>query len=315
MKYTEEKFLSEVKLLHPDINVIGRFKSLMSPILVEDKYGVLQIKQSRLLLRMRPSIMQALNKTQYFMNQLKDKQPKVYEAVTPVSEYVNAREKMLFKDKFGIVSMTPDNLMSGHLPTIRSAINRKEYFKNQLLYIYGDKYQFNITSTDRNCGRIELICPIHGIQSVDTNTIFLGIGCPACNKTQNKSNVFYFIELFNNDESFYKIGVSYYKNNGKIRRFDDYIKIGYKVKVIYTYQFPDPFICKDFEIKLKQVIKPFLYTPKNWPALTSTECFSKDIKESILKIIEYDIVSTSMETQSSLISGQELTTPVEDIEV
>lgn len=52
--------------------------------------------------------------------------------------------------------------------------------------------------------------------------------------------------------------------------------------------------------------------PINWANNSSTECFSKDISKSLLNYIKYDIVSTSMETQSSLISGHELTTHVED---
>ena len=79
-----------------------------------------------------------------------------------MSEYITAKQKMLFKDRFGIVSVTPDNLIHGHAPNIKSAINRKEYFKNQLLFIYRDKYEFEINSTSRHFGTVTLICKKHG---------------------------------------------------------------------------------------------------------------------------------------------------------
>lgn len=62
----------------------------------------------------------------------------------------------------GLVSVNPDNLIHGHIPTIRVAVNRKEYFKNQLLFLYDNKYDFEIDSIDRHKGRVTLICPIHG---------------------------------------------------------------------------------------------------------------------------------------------------------
>ena len=88
--------------------------------------------------------MSALNKTEYFMNQLRDIYPNIAGELIPQSEYVNAKTKMLFETRFGIVSISPDALLSGHMPNIRSAINRKEYFKNQLIYLYDNKYDYII---------------------------------------------------------------------------------------------------------------------------------------------------------------------------
>ena len=99
------------------------------------------------------------------------------------------KKKMLFDTKFGLVSCFPDALIHGYCPNVRSAVNRKEYMRNQLLYLYDNKYDFDITSTDRHEGRIILICPIHGRVSVDSCHIFSGSGCPECNKTQKKSDL------------------------------------------------------------------------------------------------------------------------------
>lgn len=300
MKYNEETYKKEVtKLYNGEIKVVGKFKGLFYPILCEDKYGIMQVKTARQLLYFKPGIKAALNKTEYFMNQLREIQPKIAEKISPASEYIRAREKMLFNTQYGLVSVTPDNLIHGHEPNIRSAVNRKEYFKNQLLFLYDNKYDFIIDSTDRHRGRVILICPIHGKQSVDSDSIFLGTGCPCCNKGWEKSNTFYLIRLYDEEESFYKLGISYKLQNGEIRRFREYRALNYNIEIIYTHTFDDSVECKEFELKLKQLIRHNLYIPKRWEYNTSTETFTDSLLPTIKNNLIYDIISTSNENQSS----------------
>lgn len=314
--YNEETFKAKInELYNNEIQIIGHYKGLSSPILAQDKFGIMQCK-ANYLLKYRPGIKAALNKTQYFMNYLKEVQPEIAEQLEPQSEYIAMKSKMLFKNKFGLVSVNPDALVHGHIPNIRSAVNRKEYFKNQLLFIYGNKYDFEITSTDRHKGKVVLICPIHGKQLIDSDGIFLGTGCPKCNKDVAVPNLFYLIRLYNNSESFYKLGISHKLKNGSISRFKSYTNLGYKIEIIKLVEFKVAIECKEFELKTKQLIKNNLYIPKNWKYNSSTEAFQDNLLETIInKIdnIEYDIVSTSSESQSSLLDGQEVTIPNEDI--
>lgn len=299
MKYNEETYKEEVtKLYNSEIEIVGKFKGLTYPILCKDKYGLMQVKTARQLLHYRPNIKAALNKTEYFMNQLREAYPEIAEKISPMSEYQKAQSKMLFNTKYGLISATPDNLIHGHAPNIRSAINRKEYFKNQLLFLYDNKYDFIIDSTDRHKGRVTLICPIHGEQSIDSDSIFLGTGCPCCNKAWEKSNTFYLIRLYDSDESFYKLGISYTLDNGDIRRFREYRALKYNIEVIYTHTFKDAVECKEFESKLKKIIKHNLYVPKRWEHETSTETFTNELLPTIKENLIYDIVSTSSENQS-----------------
>lgn len=100
------------------------------------------------LIHYTPGIKAALNKTEYFMNQLRDIQPHIAEQLEPVSEYVKAKEKMLFKNKFGIVSVTPDNLLHRHEPNIKSAefeLKLKQIIKSNL---YVPKRWEHKTSTE-----------------------------------------------------------------------------------------------------------------------------------------------------------------------
>lgn len=303
--YTEEQFLEKVKNIHGDeIEVIGRFKGVTKPILFKTKYGICQYPTARQLYNENqiPTIKCALNKTEYFMEMLREKYPEIAEQVVPQSEYKAMKEKMLFNTRFGIVSINPDMLMSGHVPSIRSAIDRKDYFKKQLEYLYDGKgYEFDIesSSTDRHKGRVKFICPIHGEQWVDSDGIFLGHGCPECNQGWTKSNIFYLIKLYNETESFYKLGISYIDINNKVRRYRDYKKLGYNVEQIKLLQFEDFMQCRDFETKMKHIIKNSIYMPNNWTSNGTTECFKDTILPKILNVLsneKYDIVSTSSES-------------------
>ena len=88
---------------------------------------------------------------------------------------------MLFQTKFGLVSVAPDALLHGHCPNVRSAVDRKDYMRNQLLYLYDNKYDFKILSTNRHVGKCILICPIHGEVEIDNDYVFEGCGCTKCN--------------------------------------------------------------------------------------------------------------------------------------
>lgn len=283
MKYTEEEFKTEVKRIYGEtLEVIGRYKGISKSILVKDKYGVSEIKNAGRLFKYSPNILTSINKTEYFMNVLKEKYPEIHEKITPLSEYEAAKTQMLFEDKFGVISTTPDALLAGHCPNIRSAVDRKVYFYNMLKDIYGDRYDFIITNTDRKNGRSILICPEHGEVDIDNEYIFQGKGCPKC-VTLTESNVFYLIKLSSDEESFYKLGISYELENGNIRRFRDYKRVGYIVEELKRICFSSSRDCKDLELKLKRLIKNDTYLPKNWEYESSTECFKEDLLDIILK--------------------------------
>lgn len=283
MKYNEEEYKNKIKSLYGDkLKVIGRFKGLENPILIEDEYGILSCAKASLLLKFKPTIKIALNKTEYFMNQLREKYPETAKIIQPVSEYKSMKQKILFKTKFGIISIAPDALIHGIVPNIRSAVDRKEYMYKQLKFLYNDKYDFKVLSTDRHIGKCILICPTHGEVEIDNDYIFSGCGCIKCNCNWTKSNCLYIIKLTSEGESFYKLGISYRTKNGAIRRYTDYKKLKYEIEIIKERDFENYSECVQKEFELKQLIKNNLYCPKNWPNKNSTECFTDNLLSSIL---------------------------------
>lgn len=283
VKYNEVEYKKEVeKIYGKNLEVVSRYKGLDKPILVKDQYGIMRLPNARQVLNNRPTIKMALNKTEYFMNQLREAHPEIAKQITPVSEYEAMKKKMLFDTKYGLVSMTPDGLIHGSAPMAKSAVDRKDYMRKQLLDLYDNQYDFIITSTDRHQGRNILVCPIHGKVSIDSCHIFSGCGCPKCNHGWTKSDHLYIVRLYSKDESFYKLGITGLKN-GKPRRYKDYEKLGYCIEEIKLLKFESWEVCRDKETELKRIIKNHLYTPKHWEWKTSKECFKGDLLEIIIK--------------------------------
>lgn len=285
IKFKEEEFIKEVEAIYGNsIEVIGKYRGLNRDILVKDKYGLVKTNAS-CLLTYKPNIKSAVNKTIYFMNMLKEAYIDIYNFICPESEYEGMNNKMIFNTKHGLISVNPGSLMSGYMPNIRSAINRKKYFKNMLKEIYGDKYKFIINNTDRKNGTNFLICPVHGKVEFDNESIFLGTGCKKCSTTNAPKTLLYLIKLYNNDESFYKIGISGYSLKGNVKRYRQYKTLGYDTKELLKINFDNELELREYELKLKHIIKPYLYLPKKWNYNISTECFSEEILEVIFKNI------------------------------
>lgn len=286
MKYSEEEYKQQVELIYNgELEVVGRYKGLNKPILVKDRYGVMQVLVAHSVLKYKPSILTALNRTEYFMNQLREVHPEIAAMVKPASEYRAMKQKMLFETKCGLVSMYPDALLHGHTPSVRGAIDRKAYMRTQLQMIYDYKYDFIIHSTDRHEGRISLICPVHGEVSVDSCHIFSGCGCPKCNTGWTKSTILYVVRLYSKMESFYKLGVTHRDSSGNLRRFKEYKKLGYSIETLAVVEFDTYEECHDKELALKQLIKDSLYIPNRWSNNSSTECFTENLLELIIKNI------------------------------
>lgn len=281
MKYSELEFKNEVAAKYgSEFKIVSKYISIYKPILVENKYGILDIPHAGYILKYKPGINMAINKTEYVMNMLKEAHPDIFNMIEYVGEYKSMKTLTIFKTHFGLVKMTFDSLLSGHKPSIRSAVNRKEYFKNQLKFIYGDMYDFKIEDTNRHGGKSILVCPIHGDVVIDNDYIFTGKGCPMCNNV-TPSNMFYLVKLKYEDFECYKIGITY-RDNGHPRRYNDYVKKGYDIEVIKEIDFDDNLKLKSFELKIKKIIKPYLITPPKWDATYSTECFTKDLLNIIL---------------------------------
>jgi hypothetical protein len=106
------------------------YKSMDIHILCSTIYGdVLQFPRN-LNKGKIPTIKSATNKTEYFKEQLKSLNSKVLEFFT-VIEYVSG-SIVILESKYGKVRGNAKNLLLGFIPSIQTALNKKEYYLNKL---------------------------------------------------------------------------------------------------------------------------------------------------------------------------------------
>lgn len=203
--------------------------------------------------------------------------------------------KVLVKTKFGDCVFPKKTLLKGAKASITSAINKNEYFINQIKILYNN-YDFSLLNYLGFKKKVEIICKIHGNFYQRADHLLNNIGCPKCGKKINsdrmkqnptgwsysfwekaglKSKTFdsfkvYIIECWNEDELFYKIGKTY---NTIKRRFEYKGALPYKWKLIKLYK-GEAREMSELEIKLKSINKKHKYIP-NIGFSGKQECFIK----------------------------------------
>lgn len=211
-------------------------------------------------------------------------------------EIISHLEKhyVLTKTKYGLCKSSIHHLLSGKCPTIRTALNKTEYFINFAKSIHNNKYDYSLTKFEISTKNIEYTCKKHGVISQAPGCHLQGRGCNKCKyETISSKNIknnsggysltnwkekalnsrlfnsfkVYIIKMYNEDEEFYKIGRTFTTIEERFR------KIPYKFKIVNVYEG----IAEDMyykEIELKKLNKTNNYTPKIKFA-GMRECFTK----------------------------------------
>lgn len=115
--------------------------------------------------------------------------------------------------------------------------------------IHGDRYDYNLVKYTNNATKVKIKCKIHGIFEQTPGSHLLGRGCRiCCRKTMggyggyniknaekfksewiNKKATVYIVKLFNDEESFYKVGITV-----QPRILDRFKGVPYKREVFST---------------------------------------------------------------------------------
>src|SRR5574343_581405 len=100
----KEEIVQKINLLHPTLkvwDVTNRYAT------VENKYGLCKLQIYSLFNGSKPTINTAIDKTEYFINQLREKQPNLIVTGT----YIGALNRIEVKDNYGLCSSTPNRLL------------------------------------------------------------------------------------------------------------------------------------------------------------------------------------------------------------
>ena len=112
-KYNQEEFINELKVIQPDLEVIGQFKGLLLPMLVKDEYGICNTYPLGLLKGYKPTIQTAINKRSYFENQARQVHGDKYNY--NLVNYINTATKVtIICPEHGVFKAIPNTHLAAH---------------------------------------------------------------------------------------------------------------------------------------------------------------------------------------------------------
>jgi len=139
--------------------------------------------------------------------------------------YKGLAYKVIVEDELGIkYSMRPYDACTNQRPNIITALDPTEAFIAQARLDHGDRYLYHKTEYVLSKKKVTITCKIHGdfVQTPHDHTGNKAQGCPECarmdrvqgwdNHPKYTHGYFYAIECFNENERFFKIGISYHKD-------------------------------------------------------------------------------------------------------
>jgi hypothetical protein len=166
---------------------------------------------------------------------------------------------------------------------------RSEYYKNKYeidfyeraIKIHGEKYNYDKVKYEKSLKKVIITCPIHGDFSVTPNSHLNNkTGCKKCgndyncfnkqnwiDKANGRYGIFYIIKCFDNDEVFYKFGITF--RSVKTR----YNNLPYNYEIIREITTDDLSYIWELEKRFKKFKLNNLYIPLKKFEGSSSECF------------------------------------------
>lgn len=281
-------------------------------MIIDTKYGKCKTRIYHYNKGIKPSIMTAVNKNEYFINQAREIHGDKY-SYNNVN-YVNAITKVLITCSIhGDFLQTPnahlDKREKRGCPVcgkLKGRINRRntqEEFVSKSNNSNNYKYDYSKSVYTKQHNKIIVVCPIHGDFELTAKDHMRGHGCVECGrisiskhrseeptgcgltdwiKMANKSIRFdsfkcYIIRCFDNNEEFIKIGRTF---NTTSWRFRNIGVMPYEYEVLKEIVGSPKFVL-DKETELKNKFKDYKYVPlKKFNG--QYECFTVDILNELL---------------------------------
>lgn len=164
----------------------------------------------------------------------------------------------------------------------------KEEFIERAKKVHGDKYDYSMLEYVNVSTIVKIICPQHGGFEQQSSSHLRGTGCNDCAQYSNwynkarRSKSFdsfkaYFVKCHDNNQAFYKIGVTYSELKLRLKH------IPYKYEIINVKEIKDindkegARMIFGLESRFKKMYKNKKYTPKK-EFHGMSECFSDKIK-------------------------------------
>jgi hypothetical protein len=208
-------------------------------VIVQSKYGLHNIRIYNLAKGAKLSIVNAIDKTEYFINFASEIHNNLYDY--SLVNYISNKIKVKIISSEGIFEQTPGSHLSGcgcpklgsNSTAIKQSSNTEEFIK-KAKKIHGDKYDYSLVDYKNASSKVKVISK-HGVFEVTPHNHLRGKGCPILaketisikkgknstwwqsekwEKAAEKSKNFdffklYIIKCYNEAETFYKIGKTF----------------------------------------------------------------------------------------------------------
>lgn len=159
--------------------------------------------------------------------------------------------------------------------------SKVEFIKRASI-IHKNKFDYSQSEYYFSGSMIDIICPVHGLFTQRAR-YHLVSGCPKCSydlssykkddwikKAKNKEGTFYIIHCFSENESFFKLGITY--NNVKIR-YKNKTLMPYNYKIVKIITSSNLSYIWNLEKRFKRLKLTQHYVPNISFNGSSTECF------------------------------------------
>lgn len=205
------------------------------------------------------------------------------------TEYTTTKDKVIITCKVhGDFLQKANNHVSGQgcpkCADISGSIKRVKQiaiFKKEAVEMHKGKYNYDKVVYESNKSLVTIVCPIHGDFKQRASAHISGQGCISCgqtsnfkrssyiNKAKDRKCVFYTLRCFNEEESFYKVGITMNKVS---ERYNNNKRMPYNYEIVKEI-YGDAGYIWDLELSEKKRLKQNNYQPLIKFAGSKTECF------------------------------------------
>lgn len=227
---------------------------------------------------------------QKFLENFKNKFYKKFpDSIIEIIEWL-PDEKVLVKDKFGICKVTRYSLMIGNKPSIKSAINKTEYFINEAISKHGNVYSYDLVEYNGAFSKVKIICKHHGVFEQRCNDHLHNKGCPNCSLVKGAKK-----RTFTKEEFVTKANNVH---NFKYDYPDDYKKYKIKIRIVCKIhgdflQYPGNHLkgsgcpkCRDLDTSIRNKQNPPGWSYTNWENKARSSKNFDSFKVYILKCMD-----------------------------
>lgn len=293
-KYTHNKFIEIINKKYPDRKwkIISKYNHNKIPIYVQDKYGICLIQPNSMLTRSTPNIKTAIDKNEYIKNKFIEVHKNYYD----YSEFIYLGVKIpstIICKKHGEFQQHANLHLSGRgcmkcgKDRTKDALKSTTYeFINKAQKVHENTYDYSDSEYINARTHLKIKCSIHNIFWQEPNSHLNGQGCPTCaslisggysknqyiKRIRGRKSYFYIIKCWDDEEEFYKIGISVYGVKGRYKRINS---MPYRYLEIFSIK-KEAGVVWDIELKTLQEYFKYKYYP-NTPFHGKTECFNKKL--------------------------------------